>query len=88
MRGYRLEYLPPTRDDLASLDRAVPNRVFKKLSWLAENFERLTPEPLGGELAGLFKLRVGSYRAVFSFSKEARLITVHLVAHRARIYKV
>jgi len=25
---------------------------------------------------------------VFSFSEEARLITVHLVAHRARIYKV
>jgi mRNA interferase RelE/StbE len=88
MTGYRLEFLPSARDDLASLDRAVAERVFKKLGWLAENFERLTPEPLGGGFAGLFKLRVGSYRAVFAYDERSRLLTVHLIAHRSRIYRV
>ena len=62
MTAYRVELLPQASDELVSLDKPVVQRVLKKLKWLAENFEDLTPETLSGELKGLFKLRVGSYR--------------------------
>lgn len=87
MKGYRVEYLPEASDELASLDKAVAQRILKKLKWLAKNFEDLAPEPLSGELKGLFKLRVGSYRVFYSVNRGERIITVHLLGHRREIYK-
>lgn len=87
MRGYQVEFLPEASDELASLDKAVAQRVLKKLKWLAENFEDLTPEPLHSNLKGLFKLRVGSYRVFYSFDRKRRIIIVHLMGHRRDIYK-
>ncbi|MBC7344612.1 MAG: type II toxin-antitoxin system RelE/ParE family toxin, partial [Clostridia bacterium] len=63
-------------------------RILAKLKWLADNFADLAPEPLGGELKGLFKLRVGSYRVLYSFDREKRVIYVHLIGHRRDIYKI
>ena len=57
---YELELMPEARDDLASLDKPIAQRIFNKLHWLAENFDAMTPEPLTGEWKGLFKLRIGS----------------------------
>ena len=88
MKNYRVKFLPEASDELAALDKVVAQRILKKLKWLAENFEDLTPEPLHGELKGLFKLRVGSYRVFYSFDREKRIITVHLIGHRRDIYKI
>lgn len=68
MKDYRVEVLPEASDELASLDKAVAQRILKKLK-------------------GLFKLRVGSYRVFYSFDREERIITVHLMGHRREIYK-
>ena len=68
MKDYRVEFLPEASDELASLDKAVAQRILKKLK-------------------GLFKLRVGSYRVFYSFDREERIITVHLMGHRREIYK-
>ncbi|MBU2552800.1 MAG: type II toxin-antitoxin system RelE/ParE family toxin, partial [Proteobacteria bacterium] len=40
-----------------------------------------------GELKGLFKLRIGSYRAVYSIDYDKRLIVIHLIDHRKDIYR-
>lgn len=73
MKAYQVEFLSKASDELANLDKAVAQRVLKKLKWLVEHFEDLTPEPLSGELKGLFKLRVGSYRVVYSFDQDKRI---------------
>lgn len=88
MTAYQVEFLPEASAELAALDKRVGQRVLGKLRWLAENFEALRPEPLGGELKGLFKLRVGSYRVFYSFDQKKRIITAHLVGHRSEIYKL
>ncbi|MDI6773528.1 MAG: type II toxin-antitoxin system RelE/ParE family toxin [bacterium] len=87
MTDYRVEFLHAAADELADLDRAPAQRILRKLKWLAEHFESLTPEPLGGGLEGLFKLRAGSYRAIYSFDRQERIIIVHLVGHRSDIYR-
>jgi len=87
VRGYQVRFLPEAADEFASLDKPIAERVLKKLKWLAENFENFRPMSLRGELKGLFKLRVGSYRVLYSFDRGKRTIYVHL-GHRQEIYKL
>lgn len=84
---YRLTYTPDADADLVRLDKLVVQRVLKKLRWLAENFDMLTPEALTGELQGVFKLVIGDYRALYTFDKQERKIIVHAVKHRREVYK-
>jgi len=85
---YRVEFLPKAADELEQLDNVVAKRVLLKLRWLADNPDRIVPGPLSGELRGLSKLRVGSYRIVYSLDRDKRIITVHLVGHRREIYRI
>jgi mRNA interferase RelE/StbE len=84
---YNLEWRPEARDDLASLDKPIAQRILNKLRWLTENLDTLTPEPLTGEWKGLFKLRIGSYRALYTVNRPERRLTVHLIKHRSEAYK-
>ena len=84
---YELELMPEARDDLDSLDKPIAQRVFNKLRWLAGNFDAITPQPLTGEWKGLFKLRIGSYRALYTVNRIERRLTVHLIKHRREVYK-
>ncbi len=85
--GYQVEFLPEAETDLARLDVTVRERIFKKIKWLSDNFESITPEPLIGEFKGYFKLRIGNYRAVYSVDSGAKLILIRLAGHRKEVYK-
>ena len=82
-----VEFRQEAVDRLRHLDKAVAQRILRRLKWLAENFDTLTPEVLTAELKGLFKLRVGSYRVIYEINRKERLLIVHLVGHRKDIYK-
>ncbi len=58
----------------------------KKLRWLAENFEVITPEPLTGQWRGVFKLRIGDYRVLYTCDKHLKQIVVLIVRHRRDVY--
>jgi mRNA interferase RelE/StbE len=79
--------MPEARDDLADLDKPIAQRVFNRLRWLAENLDSITPEPLTGDWKGLFKFRIGSYRALYTINQAERRLTVHLIKHRREVYK-
>ena len=72
-------------DDLETLDPAVRDRVLSKVSWLQENTSRIAPKKLHRELEGLYRLRVGDYRIVYSVRGD--VIVVERVGHRRDIYK-
>lgn len=61
--------------------------MLRKIKWLSENFELITPQPLKGEWKGKFKLRIGDYRVVYSVNEEDKRITIHMAGHRREIYK-
>ncbi len=85
---YEVEFTSEAEADLAHLSKTIAQRVLKKIRWLADNFENVTPEPLTGEWKGLYKLRVGDYRVLYTFSQvEQRVIIVHLIKHRREVYK-
>lgn len=84
---YDVVFTSEAENDLTSLNKLIAQRILKKLRWLAENFELITPEPLTGQWLGWFKLRVGDYRVVYQFSRAEERIIVHLIKHRREVYK-
>jgi len=79
--------MPQANNDLRRLDKTVAQRIVYKLKWLSQNFDDLTPETLTGTLKGFYRLRVGSYRVIYTAQQEEHLLMVHLIGHRRDIYK-
>ena len=42
---YEVEFTAEAEDDLVDLSKTVAQRVLKRIRWLAENFEVITPVP-------------------------------------------
>ncbi len=74
-------------ENLAKLDKQIAQRILKKIRWLAENLETLTPEPLTGQFQGVYKLLVGDYRVLYTLEDEQKLIVIRLIKHRREVYK-
>jgi len=86
--SYRVEFKQKAIADLESLTKIFQERIVKKIKWLSENFSQITPQPLSANLSGLFKLRVGDYRVIYSVDQNTEYITVHRVGHRREIYNL
>ncbi|MGE3799930.1 MAG: type II toxin-antitoxin system RelE/ParE family toxin [Candidatus Kapaibacterium sp.] len=84
---WEVEFTDQSIQELHKLDRTVAQRILRKLRWLSENYSSIEPERLSGQLANLFKLRVGDYRLLYTTSNEERKLIVHMVGHRSEIYK-
>ncbi|MBI5564037.1 MAG: type II toxin-antitoxin system RelE/ParE family toxin [Chloroflexi bacterium] len=87
VKTYSVEFRPEARDSLRRLSPATAQRVLDKIKWLAENFDHVPHEALTGEFKGLFKLRTGDYRVIYSIDSAGRLIIVHLIGHRRSVYE-
>ena len=84
---YGVVFTDRARSDEGRLDRATAKRVNGKLRWLAENLEATKLRALAGLLKGLFRLRVGHHRVVYSIDRKKRAIVVHRIQHRREVYR-
>jgi len=84
---FTVRFLKSASRELERLDKVVRSRIVRRLGWLAENLDDISPEPLKGRLRGFYKLREGDYRIVYEILREERVILVHLIGHRREIYK-
>ena len=84
---YSLEYSDTAANSLNRLDRAVARRVRHRLDWLAENADSYQHEAMTGQYSGMYRIRVGNYRAVYELDRENRKITVDEIEHRSRSYR-
>jgi mRNA interferase RelE/StbE len=41
---YQVEFTREAEEDLSGLSKTIAQRIIKKIRWLAENFEILTPD--------------------------------------------
>ena len=84
---YQIEFTETAETDIRRLDKAVAQRVLKRLRWLAENFDFITPEVLRGPWEGVWKFRLGDYRILYTCDKTERKLIVHFVRHRREVYQ-
>ena len=85
--NWQFEITNSGKADLIRLDKKIQRRILEKLKWFTENFQNVTPLPLGGKWRGFFKLRVGDWRIIYEVDHETYCITVHIIDNRRRIYK-
>jgi mRNA interferase RelE/StbE len=79
-----VEWTTPAKRDAKGLEHVIVRRVIQKLIWVEENFSSFVPEPLHLPFKGLYKLRVGDYRVVYSLEND--VITIQAVRHRSEAY--
>lgn len=84
--SYNVQYKSESLENIEKLDRQIQARIIKKIIWLAENFEDITPLALTANLVGAYKLRVGDYRIIYEFSEVDENITILKIGHRSEIY--
>ena len=85
---YAVEFRPEAERDISRLDKAVAQRILNRIKWLAEHIDDVQLESLQGKRwKGLFKLRVGDYRILFTVNHNVKSLSVHLVGHRREIYE-
>ena len=81
---HKVEWGKEALDDLQKIDKPILKRILNKISWFSQHFNNITPEPLSGDLAGMFKVRVGDWRIVYTIKNE--VIVIQAVGHRREIY--
>lgn len=84
---YSLRILKPATKELEKLDKLISHRIVERIRWLSQNIETIKLFPLKGELAGLYKIREGSYRIIFEIIHKEKTIIIHGIGHRRDIYK-
>ncbi|MHB1664713.1 MAG: type II toxin-antitoxin system RelE family toxin [bacterium] len=81
----KIEWTEDALKDLEALDKPVAKRIVNKVSWFCQHFENIIPEPLSGELSGLFKFRVGDWRVIYTIESDSLIIQA--IGHRREIYE-
>jgi len=74
----------PAEKFLKKINAKEQERIIEKLRLLKEN-----PHlgiPLIGDLSGLWKLRIGDYRAIYKIEKEKLIVFVLKIGHRKNVY--
>ena len=86
--AWRIEIDKGVQHSMKKLDRNVAKRIIAKLREISQLEDpRSTGKALAGNLAGLWRYRVGDYRIVCDIEDEVLLILVIDVAHRSKVYK-
>jgi len=80
-----IEWTEGAIKDLERLDKPVARRILRRLAWFCKNFQSVVPEPLAGELKGIFKFRIGDWRAIYTM--QHNIIIIQFVGHRSKLYK-
>ena len=73
--------------DMQRFHPTVRARILEKLERLYENCDNYPHKALKGKFRGKFSLTVAKdYRIVYSFNRGIRVVSVHQIGHRSKVY--
>lgn len=85
-RRYTIQYAPTARKQFLALEMGVRARVGRAIDALS-----LDPRPPGCEkmrdLEYTYRIRIGSYRVVYSVLDDLLIVQVLKAAHRREVYR-
>ena len=87
---YELLWTISAQRDLQYLDRVSIDRITRKILWFSQQSNPLRyAEPLTGLYTGIFRFRVGDYRALFKKDAKGQFVILVIlrVKHRREAYK-
>lgn len=71
--------------DLTKLPKNIREKFFRATKKLSQN--PLSGIPLKGEFEGSRKIRLGSYRIVYTFNPKTQIVIVYRIEPRQGVYK-
>lgn len=83
---YRVQILPRVERELAALPLDVRQRIDARIQSLADLPRPPGVEKLAGE-EGLYRVRAGDYRVVYSIQDDVLLVLVVRIGHRGEVYR-
>ena len=88
MKSYRVEYSPKALKDIHKFDPSVARLI---VTWVRKNLEgcsnpHIHGHGLSGNLAGLWRYRVGDYRLIAEINDDRVVILMLEIGHRGKIY--
>jgi mRNA interferase RelE/StbE len=85
---YTINWSPKAAAEYAKLDNSIKNQIDKFLEKLKD---RDDPQSMGkalvGNMAGLWRYRVGDYRIVIEIKDRELVILIVSIKHRSIVYK-
>ena len=89
MTGYHVEFSKSAQKMLRKFDPGVRNMIIR---WIRKNLEGCTNarahgKALTGNLAGLWRYRVGNYRLIADIQDDRLVILMLEAGHRGEIYQ-
>ncbi len=85
--AYTIRILKRAQKDLAALPQKDRRRVARKIDALANNPTPRGSVALKGELEGYRRVRVGTYRIIYTIEHGELVVVVVRVAHRRKVYR-
>ena len=83
---YKITFVNGLQKDLKEIPKADQKRIMKKIEALTTNPFPSGSKALQGDLFGLYRIRSGWYRVVYSVDKEKVTILILKIGHRSGIY--
>jgi mRNA interferase RelE/StbE len=83
-----LLYTDSAIKDLDGIDKNISKRITQKIGLYTRHNPLLNATSLKGNLSGLYRYRIGDYRAIFKY-EEDKLIIVNIISikHRKDAYR-
>lgn len=86
-KTYTIDFAPRTEGQLNLIPKNIRKLIFNRIDGLKTNPRPECVEPLQGAEKGLFRIRQGDYRIVYSIKDQKLLILIVRVVHRKEVYK-
>lgn len=87
MEYWSLRFSVDAERDLAKLDLTTRRRIIKRLDWFLDHLDSLIPSALTGEFREFYKFRVGDWRVIYKIHWKHKVIIVHYITNRDKVYK-
>jgi mRNA interferase RelE/StbE len=86
MPEYEIVFARSARKELQSLSLIVAERILEKIELLSVNPRPSGCKKLRGQ-PGLWRVRIGEYRVIYSIDDVTRVVDVSVVRHRSEAYR-
>ena len=81
-------YTASARKDLQKLDKEVSRRIVTTIERYTKTDPLQRAKQLKGIFKGLYRYRIGDYRAIFEYDDKGSLVIVKIlvIKHRSKVY--
>lgn len=86
-KTYIIDFAARTEQQLNLIPKDIKKLIFDRIDKLRTNPRPNGVEPLQGSEKGLFRIRQGNYRIVYSIQDHKLLILIVRIVHRREVYK-